>query len=1486
MRKILALLLATVLLMTSIFVMPAVADGVTIENFEAFKLNVYGRGGGNGFHRILAYHANFPFTALEANSLVGLYLNGTATDTSGNAVIFENVVVTASEADDSRFKIDFAPVTGLDVANAVTYTFDIYLSREPVEVTEPETPEEGDGEITIHNFEKFTLNIAGKGAPNTSRQRLIANPDTFPFEVTETNELVGLYINGTATDNSGNVVKFENVEIVASEIRANNGYYNVDFLPVSDFKPTDTTITYTFNLTLSRETLSSGGGGKPSEDITIDNFESFKLDIYTQGAPNGSQQRIVSYASAFPFTVTEKDALKGLYLNGTATDANGNVVNFKNVVIESSIVDADSGNYKMDFAKIAEFNSGINYTYDITLSREPMDVGGEEGGDEPDQPSGDITVQNFEKFTLNVGAKGGGTGWQRIVVYPDTFPFEVTQNDELVGLYINGTATDNTGKVVKFTDVEVISSEVRANGAFNIDFAPVDDFDTSSSAVTYTYNLTLSREKLGTGDGGDSGDEGGDENDVTIENFEPITLTISAVGGVQSMVRIIVPKSNFPFTVTQNNAFVGCMLNGKATYLKDDGAYPAEVIFENVAVKQSDVRDSGYALDFLPPVNMPGSGGYYEYNLTLSPVPPPAVDFPEDSTTFFLNPNQFSCTGNWTVTGDSGYNVVYATGSVLGNATAMIVIPEDGTYTVKGLSPDFLNTGYDPGFRHADVKIGDNPAVQLGTHGENGYRWQTVGTYEFKKGEEVLVEVCKSSGQWARLAALSFSTDPDYVSSDSNLAVNFELAPARLGYLPFDDNKINMLVMPDDFDTDLGTWIEYKDGSYDILRGVVGGTSKEATASINIATGGIYYVWGLAYDNSESGQGTKAMKLGVNGTQLEGELGTFGETISTGANGDYDWQYAGKVWMGKNSELMLSLYDTSANGAKFAAAVVTSDANFKGISKTNFPSYKTDSKYQPSVNKELIDISGVNTYGNALSFTLKNRTENPIERGVLTYCIYNKDGQMVDIAFTEFEDLGAYTGLDKISLNFGPPGAWTKGKIMLWDGFDSMKPLCEAKEFIFSDLDRTDPDEFAGGNYGTVSDYMVDYVFRNEDYAKNEYFVRSGVKNTIAKLKRGEDVTIAYVGGSNTEAETWRPLTTAWFKKTYPNAKITEVALGVSGTKADLGACRIDGEVLIHDPDLIFFDYAGNGGLEKDIEGLALKIWGKDPTTDIIFTYTGQTYYFNDEYYGSLKIPENPEVQERITKYYNIPSVFFAYQPLDMYEQDELTLTSKEEGKVLYTTDTVHMTYDGAYLAASAIARMVLEQDGAVDPATYQITPHTIPGEHYKPAPYYPWDRATNTDNWDFVKFEGTWLDCSRDANGNFKNYEHEGGSTAFKLFNKMVATKTPGSSITIKFKGTDIALFEAGGPFSGQVKVTIDGVEQPEKLVLYDATFDSKLRYQYKFITNLEDKEHTVTFTLDSELPDKSALQSQYPTNDKYQLNELYIGKILLNGELLNANE
>ncbi len=90
----------------------------------------------------------------------------------------------------------------------------------------------------------------------------------------------------------------------------------------------------------------------------------------------------------------------------------------------------------------------------------------------------------------------------------------------------------------------------------------------------------------------------------------------------------------------------------------------------------------------------------------------------------------------------------------------------------------------------------------------------------------------------------------------------------------------------------------------------------------------------------------------------------------------------------------------------------------------------------------------------------------------------------------------------------------------------------------------------------------------------------------ITKAKNGETVTIAYLGGSITEGALAQPQQTkcyaylsaqAFAKRFMPDAsKLNYVNAGISGTPSLLGITRLEADVLSHEPDIVFVEFAVN----------------------------------------------------------------------------------------------------------------------------------------------------------------------------------------------------------------------------------------------------------------------------------------------------------------------
>lgn len=95
--------------------------------------------------------------------------------------------------------------------------------------------------------------------------------------------------------------------------------------------------------------------------------------------------------------------------------------------------------------------------------------------------------------------------------------------------------------------------------------------------------------------------------------------------------------------------------------------------------------------------------------------------------------------------------------------------------------------------------------------------------------------------------------------------------------------------------------------------------------------------------------------------------------------------------------------------------------------------------------------------------------------------------------------------------------------------------------------------------------------------------------NVLKKAENGEEITVAYIGGSITEGLTvapsnpelcWAHLSYKWLCEQYPNTKINFVNAGLSGTPSILGNVRLERDVLAYEPDICFVEFAVNDGTE------------------------------------------------------------------------------------------------------------------------------------------------------------------------------------------------------------------------------------------------------------------------------------------------------------------
>lgn len=430
----------------------------------------------------------------------------------------------------------------------------------------------------------------------------------------------------------------------------------------------------------------------------------------------------------------------------------------------------------------------------------------------------------------------------------------------------------------------------------------------------------------------------------------------------------------------------------------------------------------------------------------------------------------------------------------------------------------------------------------------------------------------------------------------------------------------------------------------------------------------------------------------------------------------------------------------------------------------------------------------------------------------------------------------------------------------------------------------------------TTEDKEIPLIHPGDFYNEKECTVRKGLPNFYSKIKKGQEVTIAFIGGSITQGEyCYRLQTTQYMENTYSGVRFKWINAGVSGTGTDLGAFRIREQVLQYNPDLIFIEFAVNGGYPDGTEGMIRKIIKENPSTDIclIYTiYTGQTVA-----YQKGDVPQVIKKLEDIAAHYQIPSIHLGMEAAKLEKEGKLLWKGSKEtaaGKILFSNDGVHPIADGGNLYAAAIARGLKKTQKENIPSQVRSLPDPLIGAEWEEAEMYIPSQIAS--------FDRSWKEINTSENPSLKKFSG--------WFDTLMTTGKEGASFSFGFEGDMFGLFDIGGPEVGQVEILIDGkLVQLKEIAtkgfhLYEANdrigsytlnrFNSwcnnRYRGQYDVI-KLEKGIHQVTVRISSEKADKKKILGngkqddimEYP--EKYNQSVVYLGRILLRGKPIQCN-
>ena len=199
------------------------------------------------------------------------------------------------------------------------------------------------------------------------------------------------------------------------------------------------------------------------------------------------------------------------------------------------------------------------------------------------------------------------------------------------------------------------------------------------------------------------------------------------------------------------------------------------------------------------------------------------------------------------------------------------------------------------------------------------------------------------------------------------------------------------------------------------------------------------------------------------------------------------------------------------------------------------------------------------------------------------------------------------------------------------------------------------------------------------------------IKSVIRRAEKGEELTIAFLGGSITQGSlatehkyTYAYRVYRWWCDTFPKAKFNYVNGGIGGTDSYYGVSRAVTDVLMYQPDFVMVDFSVNDTKNEmnreTYEGVIRKLlgWSSHPAVMVL----------NNIYYDSGVTAQ--DIHNEVADYYGVPHVsiretVYRRMKAGEYAQDEIT------------PDGLHPNDKGHGLVADEITKLLAEIIGDVN---------------------------------------------------------------------------------------------------------------------------------------------------------------------------------------------
>lgn len=354
-------------------------------------------------------------------------------------------------------------------------------------------------------------------------------------------------------------------------------------------------------------------------------------------------------------------------------------------------------------------------------------------------------------------------------------------------------------------------------------------------------------------------------------------------------------------------------------------------------------------------------------------------------------------------------------------------------------------------------------------------------------------------------------------------------------------------------------------------------------------------------------------------------------------------------------------------------------------------------------------------------------------------------------------------------------------------------------------------------------------------------YFRGQLQNSLRKFGAEGVGHVAFLGGSITEMNGYRPLIQQWLQKRFPDTEFDFTNAGIASTGSTTGAFRVGRDVLSRGPvDLLLVEFAVNDDQDEQLaaidcvrgmEGIVRQVRQHNPAADIVMVH-----FVNPPMLETLKAGQqirSASQHEKVARHYALPSVYLPKIVAQKIESGELTW--QQYGGT-------HPKQPGNQLAADSVTNILQAAWRGLDPMSLVEEHHPWPDQPLEPTSY---DRGVLLDS-ESVALEPGWDFSIPDWS------KLTGGKRQRFLDRRLLYSVTPGATAEFCFRGTAVGAYVLAGPDAGHLEYSIDGEDWQSVDLLHH--FSSGLHYPRTvlFERDLPDRLHQVRVRVAEEQQDR----------------------------------